>query len=88
MTRSAEIPDFEPGVPGRMLISTHVAAMLQVGEAQLQSISYTCYLDNSAGYAFRCGRSIRSMLTPWWAYGPPTQDDDERVQGLVIQKIL
>ena len=49
-----EIPDFETrGVPGRMLINTHVQRYFASRRSATSIYFYTCYLDQPARYAFR-----------------------------------
>ena len=86
-----EIADFETrGVPGRMLISyARSSDILQVGEAQLQSISYTCYLDQLSQVRISLVGEVnqQAMLDALVeAYGPPTSEEEESVLSVWSSK--
>ena len=77
-----EVPGFvTSGVPGRKLISyARSSDVLQVGEAQLQSIAYTCYLDQlSQGRITLIGEdNQQAMLDALGeAYGAPTTEEGD-----------
>ena len=93
-TPCAQVPGFVTnGVPGRKLVSySRSSDVLQVGEAQLQSIAYTCYLDqlSQVRIALIGEDNQQAMLDALVeAYGPAsTEDNDGKVRTWSSKKVL
>ena len=90
----SEIQGFtSTGVPGQALVSYGRGSdVLQVGEAQLQSISYTCYQDQLSQVRIMLVGEVnqQAMLDALVeAYGPPSSDESEgAVQIWTSKKVL